>query len=117
MAVIMALVMPKFKKMQTLTDSLNRVTMESLTGLRVVRAYNADNYQENKFEAANEELTSTQLYTSRGMAVMMPVLTMMMSGLTLAIYCIGAYLINTAQVMDKLTSSPTWSSFLLTPYR
>ena len=103
MAVIMALIMPKFRKMQTLTDSLNRVTMENLTGLRVVRAYNADNYQENKFEAANEELTATQLYTSRGMAVMMPVLTMMMSGLTLAIYWIGAYLINTAQAMDKLT--------------
>lgn len=102
-AVIMALIMPKFRKMQVLTDNLNRVTMENLTGLRVVRAYNAENYQENKFEAANENLTATQLYTSRGMAVMMPVLTVMMSGLTLAIYWIGAYLINSAGVLDKLT--------------
>ncbi|MGN6713601.1 ABC transporter ATP-binding protein [Anaerocolumna jejuensis] len=103
MAVIMALIMPKFKMMQTLTDGLNRVTMENLTGLRVVRAYNAENYQEDKFEAANESLTSTQLFTSKGMAVMMPVLSMMMSGLTLAIYWIGAYLINSAQAMDKLS--------------
>lgn len=102
-AVIMALIMPKFRKMQVLTDNLNRVTMENLTGLRVMRAYNAENYQENKFEAANEELTATQLYTSRGMAVMMPVLTVMMSGLTLAIYWIGAHLINSAGAMDKLT--------------
>jgi ABC-type multidrug transport system, ATPase and permease components len=102
-AVIMALIMPKFRKMQVLTDNLNRVTMENLTGLRVVRAYNAENYQENKFEAANDDLTATQLYTSRGMAVMMPVLTIMMSGLTLAIYWIGAYLINSAQAADKLT--------------
>jgi ATP-binding cassette, subfamily B, multidrug efflux pump len=103
MAVVMALIMPKFKKMQTLTDNLNRVTMENLAGLRVVRAYNAENYQQNKFEAANEDLTATQLYTTRGMAIMMPFLTVMMSGLTLAIYWIGAYLINTAQVLDKLT--------------
>lgn len=103
MSIIMVLILPKFKKMQTLTDNLNRVTMENLTGLRVVRAYNAENYQEDKFEAANEELTTTQLYTSRGMAIMMPMLTMMMSGLTLVIYWIGAYLINAANILDKLT--------------
>lgn len=103
MAIIMALVIPKFKKMQMLIDGLNRVTMDNLTGLRVVRAYNADQYQENKFETANKELSSTQLYTSRGMAVMMPMMTLMMSGLTLAIYWIGAYLINTAQAGEKLT--------------
>lgn len=103
MSIIMVLILPKFKKMQTLTDNLNRVTMENLTGLRVVRAYNAENYQEDKFEAANEELTATQLYTSRGMAIMMPMLTMMMSGLTLVIYWIGAYLINAANILDKLT--------------
>lgn len=101
-SVIMALIMPKFRKMQVLTDNINRVTMENLTGLRVVRAYNAEGYQENKFEGANGDLTSTQLYTSRGMAVMMPVLTMLMSGLTLAIYWIGAYLINSAGTADKL---------------
>lgn len=101
-ALIMIFVMPKFKKMQTLTDNLNRVTRENLTGLRVVRAYNAEGYQEEKFEAANEELTSTQLYTNRGMAVMMPMMTALMSGMSLAIYWIGAYLINGAKAVDRL---------------
>jgi len=103
MAVIMIFVMPKFKKMQILTDNLNRVTRENLTGLRVVRAYNAEGYQENKFEQANEELTATQLYSNRGMAVMMPMMSALMSGLSLAIYWIGAYLINGAEAMDRLT--------------
>ena len=100
---IMIFVMPKYRKMQTLTDNLNRVTRENLTGLRVVRAYNAENYQEQKFETANEELTATQLFTNRGMAVMMPTMTVLMSGLTLAIYFIGAYLINGAGAMERLT--------------
>lgn len=102
-ALIMFFVMPKFKKMQILTDNLNRVTRENLTGLRVVRAYNAEGYQEDKFEAANEELTATQLYTNRGMAVMMPVMTALMSGMSLAIYWIGAYLINGANGMERLS--------------
>ncbi len=100
---IMIFVVPKFKKMQILTDNLNKVTRENLTGLRVVHAYNAETYQEGKFEEANDELTKTQLFTSRGMAVMMPMMTMIMSGLSLAIYWIGAYLIDTAGVMEKLT--------------
>ena len=102
-AVMMKLVLPKFRKMQTLTDNLTRVTRENLTGLRVVRAYNAESYQEQKFELANEELTSTQLYTTRGMAVMMPIISVLMSGLTLAIYWIGATLINNAGMMDRLS--------------
>lgn len=102
-ALIMLFVMPKFRKMQLLTDNLNRVTRENLTGLRVVRAYNAEGYQEKKFERANEELTSTQLFTNRGMAVMMPMMSALMSGLTLAIYWIGAYLINGAEAIDRLT--------------
>ncbi len=101
--IIMVFVMPKFKKMQILTDNMNRVTRENLTGLRVVRAYNAEDYQEKKFEKANEELTATQLYTGRAMAIMMPVMSMIMSGLSLAIYWIGAYLIDAAQMADKLT--------------
>ncbi len=101
-AFIMIFVLPKFKRMQTLTDNLNQVTRENLTGLRVVRAYNAEAYQEEKFEQANAELTKTQLFTSRGMAVMMPMMSMIMSGLSLAIYWIGAYLIQNAQAMDKL---------------
>ena len=101
---IMIFVMPKFKKMQTLIDNLNRVTRENLTGLRVVRAYNAEDYQEEKFENANEELMTTQLYTYRGMAIMMPMMTTLMGGLSLAIYYwIGAYLINGAEAIDRLT--------------
>jgi len=102
-AVMMLLVLPKFRKMQTLTDNLTRVTRENLTGLRVVRAYNAESYQEAKFEGANTELTETQLFTNRGMAIMMPIITALMSGLNLAIYWIGATLINNAGIMDRLT--------------
>jgi ATP-binding cassette subfamily B protein len=103
LTVMMIFVMPKFRQMQTLTDNLNRVTRENLSGLRVVRAYNAEDYQEKKFESANEELTRTQLFTNRGMAVMMPMMSALMSGLSLAIYWIGAYLINGAQAMDRLS--------------
>jgi len=101
--ILMIFVMPKFKKMQTLIDNVTRVTRENLTGLRVVRAYNAEDYQENKFEAANQELTGTQLFTNRALALMMPVMQLMMGGLSLAIYWIGAYLIDAAGAMDKLT--------------
>jgi len=99
---LMIFVMPKFRKMQTLTDNITRVTRENLTGLRVVRAYNAEDYQEDKFETANEELTSTQLFTNRAMTVMMPVMNMLMSGISLAIYWIGAYLIDAAEAADRL---------------
>ena len=99
---LMIFVMPKFKKMQTLTDNVTRVTRENLLGLRVVRAYNAEGYQEDKFEGANDELTGTQLFTNRAMAVMMPMMTVIMSGLPLVIYWIGAYLIDAAAAPDKL---------------
>jgi len=95
-------VMPKFRQMQSLIDNMNRVTRENLTGLRVVRAYNAEWYQEAKFEEANGTLTATQLYTSRAMSVMMPTIILIMSGITLAIYWIGAYLIDAAESMDRL---------------
>ncbi|MCL2288375.1 MAG: ABC transporter ATP-binding protein/permease [Candidatus Bathyarchaeota archaeon] len=101
--VLMVLVIPKFKKMQILTDDVTRVTRENLTGLRVVRAYNAEDYQKTKFEAANEALTDTQMFANRAMAMLMPVLMAMLNGLSLAIYWIGAYLIDAAQLMDKLT--------------
>ncbi|MCL2704072.1 MAG: ABC transporter ATP-binding protein/permease [Defluviitaleaceae bacterium] len=107
---LMIFVIPKFKKMQSLIDNMNRVTRENLTGLRVVRAYNAEEYQETKFERANNELTGTQLFTSRAMAVMMPVMTMIMSGLSLAVYWIGAHLINSAQAMDRL---PIFSNMMV----
>lgn len=98
-----ALALPKFKKMQLLTDNINRVTRENLTGIRVVRAYNAEKYQEDKFERANEELTSTNLFAQRTMSLMMPSIQLVMSGLSLAIYWIGAVLINEAGIMDKVT--------------
>ena len=98
-----SIALPKFKKMQLLTDNLNRVTRENLTGLRVVRAYNAEEYQINKFEKANEELTSTQLFTQRTMAFMMPTIQFVMSGLSLAIYWIGAFIINKAPFTEKIT--------------
>lgn len=92
--IILLAVFPKFRRVQKLTDNLNAVTRENLTGVRVVRAYNAEGYQQEKFEKANLDLTKTQLFTSRAMAIMMPVMTMIMSGLTLAIYWVGAYLID-----------------------
>ncbi len=98
-----AIALPKFQKMQKLTDNLNRVTRENLTGIRVVRAYNAEDYQENKFQQANEELTSTQLFTQRTMAFMMPTIQLVMSGLSLAIFWIGAYLLNEASITEKYT--------------
>ena len=102
-AVLMVLVMPKFKAMQQLTDDINLVTRENLTGMRVVRAYNAQDYQEGKFERANSNLTNTQLFTNRAMSVMMPLMGTIMNGLSLAIYWIGAYLIQDAGLTDKLT--------------
>lgn len=101
--ICIVLALPKFKKVQKLTDDLNRVTRENLTGLRVVRAYNAENYQEHKFDVANAELTDVNLYTNRIMAVMMPSIQLVMSGLSLAIYWIGAALIQSAGMMEKMT--------------
>ncbi len=103
-SVIMFFVMPKFKAMQRLTDNINLVARENLTGLRVVRAYNAEDYQENKFTKANKDLTETQLFTNRAMAIMMPMMNSIMNGLMLAVYWIGAYLIDAAGMKDKLTT-------------
>lgn len=101
--IVSVLALPRFKKIQTLTDNLNRVSRENLTGIRVVRAYNAEKYQEEKFEKANHELTSNHLFTSRVMGIMFPSITIIMNGLSLSIYWIGAYLINEAGLMDKVT--------------
>lgn len=102
-AVIITLALPRFKRIQTLTDNLNRIARENLTGLRVVRAYNAENYQQSKFMVANQELTDNHLYTSRIMAILMPCMTIIMNGLTLSVYWIGAALINSASMMDKIS--------------
>jgi len=92
----MIFVIPRFRKMQILIDNMTRVTRENLTGLRVIRAYNAEDYQEAKYEKANNDLTGTQMFTSRAMATMMPMMSMIMSGMSLSIYWIGAYLIDSA---------------------
>lgn len=88
------LVLPKVRRIQRLTDDLNRVTRENLNGLRVVRAYNAERYQEDKFEETNSELTRAQLFQQRTMSFMMPTMSLVQSGLTLAVYWLGAILMN-----------------------
>ncbi len=101
--ICISLATPKFKKMQVLTDDLNRVTRENLTGLNVVRAYNAENYQEEKFSRANENLTSANLFANRTLSFLMPGIQAIMNGLTLSIYWVGAILINNAAMSSKLT--------------
>jgi len=103
LSVIIIVALPKFKVIQTLTDNLNRVTREHLSGIRVVHAYNAGGYQEEKFDKANNDLTNTNLFTSRVMAILMPTMGLIMSGLGLVIYWIGAFLINQAAVPDRLS--------------
>lgn len=101
--VCVCLALPKFKKLQELTDNVNRVTRENLTGINVVRAYNAESYQEEKFETVNKELTDTHWYTSKVMAFMMPCIMLVMNGLSLAVYWIGAILIDNAELYDKFS--------------
>lgn len=91
---ILLVLLPKFKIVQKQVDDVNRTTRENLTGLRVVRAFNAEKYQEDKFEKTNESLMKTQMFTMRGMAFLFPVMILVQSGLTLGIYWLGAYLIN-----------------------
>ena len=95
-------VFPKFKIIQKLTDKLNGVTRENLTGIRVVRAFNAEQYQENKFENVNEELTNTHLFIQKTFAIMQPVMYLVMYLMTLLIYFVGAYLIKDAMPTDKI---------------
>ncbi|MGI6230229.1 MAG: ABC transporter ATP-binding protein [Tractidigestivibacter sp.] len=101
--VVIAVAMPKFKKMQELTDRLNVVTRENLTGLRVVRAYNAEKYQEEKFKKANDDLTSANLYTMHAMSFLMPSIMAAINGLMLAIYWIGAIVIESAGLGSKIS--------------
>lgn len=102
LGIVIIFAVPKFKIIQKLTDNLNRVTRENLTGVRVVRAYNAEEYQEKKFEKANNELTKTHLFTGKIMAIMSPAMTLVLNGLSLSIYWIGAMLINNASPANKL---------------
>ena len=102
LAITLIFALPRFKKIQGLTDNLNRVTREQLTGIRVVRAYNAEDYQEQKFAVANDEVTSTNMTANRVMALMSPTMTLLSSGLTLAVYWIGTYLIQAADQGSRL---------------
>ena len=102
-ACLIVIVMPRFKIVQKLTDRLNGVTRENLNGIRVVRAFNAEDYQENKFRDVNNELTNTQLFNQKAFAIMSPVMYLVMYFLTLAIYFVGAYLIKDAMMVNKLS--------------
>ena len=100
-SILVLVAYPKFKAIQKLTDNLNDVTRENISGVRVVRAFNAEKYQEKKFDKVNDTITKNHLFTSRIMGVMMPVMLMVMNGMTLAIYWIGAYLINDAEIPER----------------
>ncbi len=110
--VVVFFAVPKFKKIQTLTDNLNNVTRENLTGVRVVRAYNAEGYQEKKFDVANAELSGNYLFVGRVMSIMNPIMTVIMSGMSLAIYWIGAVLIKDAAVMLRPALYGDMTSFM-----
>jgi len=102
-AVIVGICIPKFKIIQKQIDDLNRVTRENLTGIRVVHAFNAEDYQEEKYEQVNESLRKTQTFTSRRLSMLSPVMSFMVGSLSLTIYWIGAFLINRANMMNKIT--------------
>lgn len=99
---VIAVSVPKFRKIQTYIDNLNRISRESLTGTRVVRAFNAEEYQNNKFEKANNDITKTHLFINKFMSFFDPAMMIVMNGLPLSIYVIGAFLISNAGMLDKL---------------
>ncbi|HPZ23233.1 MAG TPA: ABC transporter ATP-binding protein [Bacilli bacterium] len=100
--IMMIFVLPKFKIVQTYIDKINTLTRENLIGVRVIRAFNAEKYQEDKFEKGNSDLTETQLFTQRAMALMQPIMFFVMNVLTLAIYFVGAYLISSSTLVGKI---------------
>ena len=101
-ATLMVIVLPRFEKVQKLIDKINGVTRENLTGIRVIRAFNAEKYQTGKFKNVNDELTEMQLFNQRCFAIMSPIMNLVMHSLTLGIYIIGAILISEAVMVDKL---------------
>jgi len=102
LAITLIYALPRFQRIQGLTDNLNRVTREQLTGIRVVCAYNAEQYQEDKFGKANDELTETNLVANRVMSIMSPGMTLINSGLTLAVYWLESVIIEAADATAKL---------------
>lgn len=109
--IVMLTAYPKFKRIQKLTDKMNGVTRENIEGVRVIRAFNAENYQEEKFAKVNKEVTKTNLFTSRMTGVLSPIMSLGMNILVLAIYWIGASLINNADVKDKAVLLGNMTSF------
>ena len=102
-ATLMVIVIPKFKLIQKLTDSVNNSIRENITGIRVIRAFNAEKYQENKFNDINTELTGVQLFTQRALSIMSPIMNIVLYTLNITIFFVGAYLIKGAMLSDKLT--------------
>ena len=102
-AMLIVIVLPRFKIVQKLIDKLNGVTRENLNGIRVVRAFNAEKYQEEKFKKANDNLTNLQLFNQKKFAIMQPTMYLVLYFLTLAIYFVGAYIIKDAMMADKLS--------------
>lgn len=100
---LMITVLPRFAKVQKLIDKVNGVTRENLTGIRVIRAFNAEKFQMNRFEKINNDLTNMQLFNQRMFSIMQPIMMLIMNGLTLGIYFIGAFLINNALLSQKIT--------------
>ena len=100
--ILMLTVIPKFKITQKLIDNINNITRENLNGIRVIRAFNAEKYQEKKFEKANDDLTRTQKFTQKVMAIMSPIMYLVMNLLTLLIYIIGTYLLDSSSMYDRL---------------
>lgn len=100
--ILMALVLPRFNKVQKLLDKINGVTIENLSGIRVIRAFNAEKFISRRFENVNDNLTNMQLFNQRCFAVMMPVMNIVMHGLTLGIYFIGAHIIEAVGMVDKI---------------
>lgn len=101
--VLMSIVIPKFKILQKLIDKINGVTRENLTGIRVVRAFNAEKYQEEKFEDINNKLTKQQMFNQKTFAAIQPMIYLIMHGLTLAVYFVGAQMIKDAAIFDKIS--------------
>ncbi len=100
---IVILVLPKTKIIQKLTDKLNAITRENITGIRVIKAFNASSFQKEKFEVSNDDVTNTNIFINKAMSIMMPFMSLIMSSLSLVIYLTGAYIINDALIPDKLT--------------
>ena len=111
---LMIIVIPRFKKIQKLIDNINELTRENLKGIRVIRAFNAEKYQEDKFESVNKKLTDTQVFTQKVMGFMSPMMYMIMNGVALSIYFFGAYIINDANIslrIDLFSNMVIFSSY------